>query len=125
MQEREQHANGIPILAGSQVEWRGRSTVTQEQNRPPKAAGIRKDILALDYNIIIMDNVNGGKRTKRSRLCTRETRRHELKTQTRKVGKGIPALSYLVDSGGGRITVFYTGGGDATHGGYHKFRGVV
>ena len=60
MQEREQHANGIPIFAGSQVERRGRSTVTQEQNRPPKAAGIRKDILALDSIIIMVGNKRRG-----------------------------------------------------------------
>jgi len=56
----------------------------------------------------------------RTRLRTRETRRHERKTQTRKAGKGIPALSYLVDSGGGRITVFYIRGGDVKPGGYHQ-----
>ena len=69
---------------------------------------------------------NGGKHTMRTRLRTRETRRHERKTQTRKAGKGIPALSYLVDSGGGRTRLLYTRGGDVTPGGYHqKCRGVV
>ena len=59
MQERKQHANGIPTLARSQVERRGRSTVTQEQNPPPKASGIRKEMLALD-SIIIMGNTRRG-----------------------------------------------------------------
>ena len=56
-----------------------------------------RDSKRRDFNIKNSDYImhyNGGKHTMRTRLRTRETRRHERKTQTRKAGKGIPALSY-------------------------------